>query len=201
MLAAIRLQKALKRFNMYREERLRITVRVGIHGGKVIRKDGDVFGPPVNLASRLESSARGGRIFISGYLYNEVKEWIHAHFVGELMLKGIERPVPVYEPYEVIMDIPDNLDPLKVKIDDSVKTSVKLESGVTNNNSQIHYKDRECQKYRELNKRLIQFIKNSFSEFNRLCIAAEKGENEVGLIRKEILRRWNVLKNFINSSS
>ena len=199
VLAAIRLQKALKRFNMYREEWLRISVRVGIHGGRVIRKEGDVFGNPVNIASRLESNARGGKIFISDYLFNEVKEWIHANFIGELELKGIEKPVPVYEPYEIVMNLPDGLDPLKMKINDNVKIDKNLEQKYDNKeNDKIM---REEVKYKEINKRLVQFIKNSFLIFNRLCIEVEQGKSDVSELRKEVLKRWNVLKHYINSRS
>jgi adenylate cyclase len=39
-------------------------VRVGIASGAVIMRLGDVFGPPVNLASRLTAVARRNRIII-----------------------------------------------------------------------------------------------------------------------------------------
>jgi len=39
-------------------------VRVGLASGSVVMRLGDVFGPPVNLASRLTAVARRNRIVI-----------------------------------------------------------------------------------------------------------------------------------------
>ena len=41
-------------------------VRVGLASGSVVMRLGDVFGPPVNLASRLTAVARRNRIIIDG---------------------------------------------------------------------------------------------------------------------------------------
>src|SRR5208282_2809546 len=52
VLAAIRLQKSLRRFNRYRDESTRVIIRIGIHSGSVVRKaEGDVLGNAVNIAS------------------------------------------------------------------------------------------------------------------------------------------------------
>jgi class 3 adenylate cyclase len=43
-------------------ERLRASIRTGLHYGSVIEDEGDVFGDAVNLAARMASVARGGQI-------------------------------------------------------------------------------------------------------------------------------------------
>jgi len=111
VLAAIRVQKALKRFNSYREQERRVVVRIGIHWGKVVRKEGDVFGNHVNIASRLESSARGGAILISEALHQRLGGHIHARELGLISVKGISEPIKVFEPYEIVLDLPAGLDP------------------------------------------------------------------------------------------
>lgn len=195
VLAAIRLQKAIKRFNLYREERFRITIRVGIHGGDVIYKNNDIFGNSVNLAARLESSARGGKIFISDYTYNEVKNYVHSRFVGKLTLKGIENPVPVYEPYEIVIDLPTNLDPLKQRIDDNVESSKIQEIEKKVKETSTHNPN----KYKEINKKLIIFIKNSLIELNNLCMEVEKGNSDIKSVERVIKKRWNTLKKFLGN--
>lgn len=112
-LAALRLQKALKRFNSYREELLRVVVRVGIHYGQVVQRGGDVFGNNVNIASRLESSAKGGSALVSKSVWERWDGRIHARELGKITVKNISEPIAVYEPYELQIDFPKELDPLQ----------------------------------------------------------------------------------------
>jgi class 3 adenylate cyclase len=114
VLAAIRLQKSLRRFNRYRDENNRVVIRIGIHGGKVVRKaQGDVLGNAVNIASRLESSARPGSILVSDRIHDRVKDSVHAREIGVITVKNISEPVRVFEPYEIMLDLPAELDPLR----------------------------------------------------------------------------------------
>ena len=114
VLAAIRLQKALRRFNRYRDEISRVVVRVGIHSGNVVRKGrGDVLGNPVNIASRLETAAQPGSILISEEVHAAVRDSIHAREIGRITVKNIAEPIRVFEPYEIVIDLAPALDPLK----------------------------------------------------------------------------------------
>ena len=115
VLAAIRLQKSLRRFNKYRvDENTRVVIRIGIHSGRVVRKaQGDVLGNAVNIASRLESSARPGSVLISDTVQEKVKDFVHAREIGHITVKNISEPIRVFEPYEIVLDLPAELDPLK----------------------------------------------------------------------------------------
>src|SRR5918994_5937759 len=42
-----------------------LRVRMGIHTGEVRARGGDVFGPNVNLAARIQGAAHGGQILLS----------------------------------------------------------------------------------------------------------------------------------------
>jgi class 3 adenylate cyclase len=44
-------------------------VRIGIHSGDIMQKDGDVFGDGVNIASRLQGLAEPDAICISDVVY------------------------------------------------------------------------------------------------------------------------------------
>jgi len=47
-------------------------VRTGIAAGMVVARDGDFYGPVVNLASRLSEIASGGLIYASDALHDEL---------------------------------------------------------------------------------------------------------------------------------
>ncbi len=75
-----------------------LDLRIGIHSGDVIFKDGDVFGDGVNVASRIENLADAGGILISDQVYKTIrnKPEIKAVPLGEKRLKNVEHPVKVY---------------------------------------------------------------------------------------------------------
>ena len=60
----IEVQRALARRNSERPECDHIVVRIGIHIGDVVIKDGDVFGDGVNIAARIEPLAEPGGVAI-----------------------------------------------------------------------------------------------------------------------------------------
>src|SRR5678810_1052295 len=51
----------------------KVELRIGIHTGDVVMEDESVFGDGVNLASRIESMAVPGGVFISDKVYDEIK--------------------------------------------------------------------------------------------------------------------------------
>ena len=75
-----------------------IQVRIGIHMGDVVSKNGDLFGMAVNIAARLEGIAQPGGIVVSSAVRDDVVGKLPASFddLGMKTLKNIERPVRVY---------------------------------------------------------------------------------------------------------
>src|SRR5574341_1316053 len=66
--------------------------KIGFEG----RFDYGAIGTVTNLAARLCSEAQGGQILISQRVYTAVEELLEAEPVGEFTLKGLHRPVAVY---------------------------------------------------------------------------------------------------------
>ena len=88
---AIDIQKALR-------TPITIPVRIGIHTGNVLFQKGDVMGDAVNIASRMESFAVPGSVFISGRVYDEIKNQknIETVLMGKFALKNIKVPMDIY---------------------------------------------------------------------------------------------------------
>jgi TolB-like protein/Tfp pilus assembly protein PilF len=76
-----------------------IHLRIGIHEGEVVFKGNDVLGDGVNIASRLEEIAEEGSIYVSGTVYQEIKNKpeFKTEFVEEVTLKNVEEPIKVYK--------------------------------------------------------------------------------------------------------
>jgi class 3 adenylate cyclase len=185
VLSAIRLQKALRRFNSYREETQRLTIRIGAHWGKVVRKDGDVLGNQVNLASRLESSAKGGSVLISDALHSKVEGHIHSRAIGLIQVKGFAEPVKVFEPYEISLDLPEELDPLKANGSPPAADSRDAagQPGKGAGNSRV-----------VLDPATLSYLIDTFSRLNELCLKGEKNQVSFEQVRKELVKRWRTLK-------
>ncbi|HEV8711865.1 MAG TPA: adenylate/guanylate cyclase domain-containing protein [Candidatus Binatia bacterium] len=76
-----------------------IHVRIGIHLGDIVQKDGDVFGDGVNIASRLQGLAEPDSICISDMVYREVVKKLDLGAVvslGQPKLKNLDQRFPVY---------------------------------------------------------------------------------------------------------
>ncbi|UJF36392.1 adenylate/guanylate cyclase domain-containing protein [Paenibacillus hexagrammi] len=70
---------------------------VGNIGSEDLRLDYTAIGDTVNLSARLESNAKPGQILISENTYARVKDLFQIEAVGEIKVKGKEKPVMVYE--------------------------------------------------------------------------------------------------------
>ncbi|MDZ4715205.1 MAG: SUMF1/EgtB/PvdO family nonheme iron enzyme [Cytophagales bacterium] len=75
-----------------------VPLRIGIHQADVVFEDGDVVGDGVNIASRMESLATPGSIFISAKVYDDVKNQkdIETISLGKYSLKNIMEPVEIF---------------------------------------------------------------------------------------------------------
>lgn len=106
--AALRMQEEMKRYadRLRLEQGVPLQLRVGINTGEVVlrsvRKD-DLHtdyvpvGDSTNLASRLESVATPGSIVVSEATYQLVEGYFACKPLGAAQLKGINKPVNIYE--------------------------------------------------------------------------------------------------------
>ena len=75
-----------------------IPIRIGIHYGDIAIDHEDIFGHGVNMASRIQSIADPGGIYISRSIHELIdgQEEIKTQFMGAVPLRNIKDPVPVY---------------------------------------------------------------------------------------------------------
>jgi formylglycine-generating enzyme required for sulfatase activity/class 3 adenylate cyclase len=75
-----------------------ILYRIGVHLGDVIVEADGVFGDGVNIAARLEGIATPGDLFISGGVYEQIKNKLVCAYqsLGDRQVKNITDPVTVY---------------------------------------------------------------------------------------------------------
>ena len=80
------------------QEEPRVDIRMGIHTGDVTIEEEAIYGDGVNLASRIESLAVPGGIFISEKVYDEIKNQdnIDTQEMGYFELKNIKQPIKVF---------------------------------------------------------------------------------------------------------
>jgi len=74
-------------------------LRIGIHLGDITIEKDEIYGDGVNIASRIESEADPGSIFISEAVYGAIKgvSGIKTQFQGERKLKNVAEPVRMYK--------------------------------------------------------------------------------------------------------
>ena len=76
-----------------------LTVRIGIHIGDIIKKDGDVFGDGVNIASRIQELSDPGGICISKSVNDSIKNQtnIDCVSIGYKDLKGNKDKIELFK--------------------------------------------------------------------------------------------------------
>jgi predicted ATPase/class 3 adenylate cyclase len=94
--AAVGLQRRL-RAELW-PDGLDLRVRVGIHTGEAEERNGDYFGPPLNLAARIMSAAHGGQIVVSRATAELLDRRTAVELIelGSFRLKGIREAVSLF---------------------------------------------------------------------------------------------------------
>lgn len=135
---SIEIQKGLKNYN---DQQLvdikKIHLRIGIHIGDVIHREGDILGDGVNISSRLEPLALPGGICISEDVARQVRNKIQVKLkkMDNQKLKNIQIPVAVYQ---ILLYADPHAIPVR---DDSKKLAVLPFSNISTDNESDYFSD------------------------------------------------------------
>jgi len=95
--AAAEMQRVLVEDRKGRDEINQIHIRIGLHTGVGLIKDGDVFGDVVNAASRVQHQADTEQILITDVLLEAAKTaGFECAKMGRAELKGKDEPIDLY---------------------------------------------------------------------------------------------------------
>jgi adenylate cyclase len=102
---ALEIQRTLAKRNPDVSSDHHIELRIGIHGGDVVHREGDVYGDGVNVASRIQPVAGIGGICISVDVERQIHHALDARFekLAPVELKNVEVPMdlfPIVLPWE-----------------------------------------------------------------------------------------------------
>ncbi|MCB0846625.1 MAG: hypothetical protein KDE26_25425, partial [Bacteroidetes bacterium] len=75
-----------------------VPLRIGIHLGDIVQKEGHIFGDAVNIASRIESMGLAGAVLISSNVRNQIKNKPEFELtsLGRFSFKNVEEEMSVY---------------------------------------------------------------------------------------------------------
>src|SRR5215470_8321907 len=95
---AIEIQRTLAKRNHDVTSDRRIELKIGIHIGDVIHRDGDVYGDGVNIASRIEQLAGAGGICVSMDVERQIRNAVETRFekLAATELKNISVPMELF---------------------------------------------------------------------------------------------------------
>jgi adenylate cyclase len=95
---AVEIQRALSKRNDDVPLERRVEIRVGVHIGDVVHRNGDVYGDGVNIASRIEQLAGAGGICVSMDVERQIRSTLEVRLekLAPTELKNISIPMDLF---------------------------------------------------------------------------------------------------------
>src|SRR5438093_1043860 len=108
---ALEIQRTLAKRNHDVSRERRIELRIGVHVGDVVHREGDVYGDGVNIASRIQPVAGVGGICISVDVERQIHHALDARFekLAPIELKNVEVKVISRTSTQHYKSAPENL--------------------------------------------------------------------------------------------
>ncbi len=98
LLCAMAMQDSLYAYNLNKTDEHKIQIKIGINVGEVRLEKSDVFGDPVNVASRIQGLTPKDEIYFSDGVYMAMnKAEVPAQEIGQTALKGVRETVKLWK--------------------------------------------------------------------------------------------------------
>lgn len=112
VICGVEIQAVLRAFNAGKAQAEKIEIRIAINSGEVaVHDDGDIYGDPVNITSRLESIAEPNEVFFTESVYLAMnKKEVPSSEIGYRQFKGIPEKIKVFR---VLREVPVGSQPLE----------------------------------------------------------------------------------------
>lgn len=109
-LTALDFQKEIFEYNRKEKPKVPIQVRIGINTGEGIVEKDDVYGDVVNVASRFESIADAGEVYLSKSCYDALSDphAFYCRMIRKAHLKGKKEDVDVYKAFWMDSEIQED---------------------------------------------------------------------------------------------
>jgi adenylate cyclase len=108
VLCAAALRERVNQFDRSVPTEQQLQARVGIYLGEVRLERGDVFGEPVNIASRIEALAGPGEVLLGESVWLSMnRAEARVEDAGERQLKGVPEPIRVFRLLGALSPVPE----------------------------------------------------------------------------------------------
>ena len=188
--AALDVQRKIVDYNSMRVEQEKFQARIGLNTGQVIRKDKDIFGEVVNVASRMQSAATPGDVLLTEATYQEVRDYVRCTELGKIQVKGIKDAITAYSPEEVTVDLAklaeSGIGPDKEKGALRDSSLEKLKESIFNPNFVIPPEKSAAGNMPAL-------LKGVFSEISHAIEEIASDYHEEYAFKKYLQEKWNAL--------
>jgi class 3 adenylate cyclase len=104
VLAALSVQKKVREYNQFKVDEEKFFLRIGLNTGQVLRKQNDIFGDVVNIASRMQAAANPGDILLTHDTFIEIQNYLKCSPLGKIKVKGKEEAIAAYAAQEIKVD-------------------------------------------------------------------------------------------------
>ncbi len=189
VLASLEIQQKIAEYNELRVANEKFQARIGLNTGLVIRKDNDIYGDVVNVASRMETSANPGDILLTENTYNEVKEYIKCTKLGNIQVKGKKETIPAYSANHVAVNL-ENL--MKEREETENKpTEINTSDAVINFKESLFSPKFEVSTDLNSETEIFKKLSTVFSDLTQMVEEIAENYHEEYIFKRYLQHRWD----------